>query len=87
MSIEKLDSIQEKQYIELVLLLQKYFKNDIEKIYLWIHTKNLNLGGISPIRMILFDRFHRLKRWIEIQYEENQIEIEDTTKYNEENLK
>jgi len=71
MSIEKLDSIQEKQYIELVLLLHKYFKNDIEKIYAWIHAKNLNLGGVTPIFMIQADRFHKLKLFIENQYSQD----------------
>lgn len=63
--------IDELHYIELIILLNQYFKTDYDKIRTFIHANNPNLGGVSPYNMIILERFNKLKAWIKVQYEEN----------------
>lgn len=62
---------QEIQYIRAIHNLTCYFETDYEKLRAFMHFENLNLGGVSPIHMILLDNGERLNKWIENQLDEN----------------
>ncbi len=50
--------------IDIVVSLHVHF-NDIEKIDLWLRTKNPNLGDIAPLYMIAIGRAKKLLAFIE----------------------
>lgn len=70
-NLEKLDKVSLDQYIQTIILISDFFEKDPTKIRTWIHTKNLNLGGLSPYQMIILNKFWLLKKFIETQLEEN----------------
>lgn len=49
----------DKQLIEIIVNLHAVF-NDYDKIYAWLYTKNLNLGGSAPMTLIQRGRGHRV---------------------------
>lgn len=62
---------QEIEYIEAIHNLTSYFDTDYKKIRAFIHLKNLNLGGASPMEMILNNRGDRMNKWICSQLDSN----------------
>ena len=70
-----MNKIQECQYIEAVVNLNVYFGANYEKIRAFMHLKNMNLGGVSPIEMIMSSKQRglRLIKWIENQLDENEL--------------
>lgn len=52
------------QSIEVVVKLTAVF-NDAEKVKLWLITKNLNFGNISPLYLINCGRSHRVLQFID----------------------
>jgi hypothetical protein len=67
----KMTKSQEIEYIKAIHNLTVYFGDNYSKIRSFMHFKNLNLGGISPMEMILLGRGDRLNKWIENQLDEN----------------
>lgn len=57
--------------LEIVTLLDKYFKSD-ENIALWLNTENFNFGGSKPITLIAKGRGHKVLNYIKIALEENE---------------
>lgn len=58
------------ELIEVVHLLTVYFKDDYKKIYLWLNTPNLNLGGTDPMNLIIRGRGLTLIRFIKTSLDE-----------------
>lgn len=51
------------QLIEIIVELHTVF-NDIAKVDFWLHTKNLNLGGSTPMALINAGRGHKVLSFI-----------------------
>ena len=54
---------------QMISKINLYFKN-IKKSILWMETDNWLLGGLSPDYMIKIGRGEKLKKFIEIAFEE-----------------
>ena len=46
-------------------LLLKFFKDDEDKVVLWMTTKNPLIGGVKPVTMVLNGRAGKLLDFIE----------------------
>lgn len=51
------------EVVDAILGVHSFF-NDKEKVSLWFRTKNLNLGGCSPIQLIRYGRTKKLVEFI-----------------------
>lgn len=51
--------------------LEKFFKNNDDKIKDWLETKNPNLGNLSPLELIKRGRAHKVLEFVESAMEEN----------------
>ncbi len=40
------------QFVEIIARLAKHFDSNYAKTSFWLTTKNLNLGGLEPLRLI-----------------------------------
>ena len=58
----------DQQLIEIIVELYAFF-NDYEKIYFWLYTKNLNLGGSQPIALIKRGRGNKVLEFIKSSHE------------------
>lgn len=51
--------------------LMTFFKDEPKKAFWWLFTENLNLGGFSPVKLILMGRGHRVESFIRDAMEAN----------------
>ena len=58
--------------VEIVALLCEQFKNDQQKVALWLTIDNPHLGNVKPIDMILIGREKRLLKFVKESLSENQ---------------
>lgn len=56
---------------EAICLLAVFFQNDYKKITAWLTYENLNLGGVTPIKMIQTGRGAKLISFIKTSLDEN----------------
>ena len=56
---------------EILMYLDGFFNGDYEKMKLWVTSKNLHLGGISPLNLILAGRTDKVLLFVKSQIEEN----------------
>ena len=59
-----LDEATQKEKAEIYELVFKYFKEDHTATEQWFNYDNLNLGGISPNKMLLLGRSVKLKAFV-----------------------
>jgi hypothetical protein len=56
--------VMDKTTIEIVTLVTKFFNNDYEKVALWMRLDNLNFGGISPNKLISWQKGHKVLQFV-----------------------
>lgn len=57
--------------IEIIVNLHAFFQN-YQKIKLWLTTKNLNFGNITPLRLMQMGRSHKVLEFIINAIDENE---------------
>lgn len=55
------------EFKEAFRLVAQFFDGDVKKTSLWFSSKNLGLGGESPLRMLKAGRGPKLLLWINAQ--------------------
>lgn len=60
----------DKTFCEIIVNLHAFF-NDCSKVSAWINTKNLNLGGYTPMTLIKDGRGKRVLQFIISALDEN----------------
>ena len=50
---------------EYIAKLLKFFKGDMEKVALWLGSKNVVFGGIIPLELFLLGRGHKVYEYID----------------------
>lgn len=61
----------DEHWVKAIINLHCVFDSNAEKVTAWLNTKNLNLGGVRPIDMLLLGRSKKLNDWIEAQLDGN----------------
>lgn len=51
--------------VEIVCELFAVLDNDFDKVYFWLTTKNLHLGGCTPLMLINRGRGHKVQEFID----------------------
>ena len=68
--------------LEVYKIVYKFFKDE-EKAKAFMRSKNLNLGGSSPITLIKNGRGHKVLKFVQVAEQENQIPTETKEKKDE----
>lgn len=61
--------------VEIITLVDKFFKGDHGKTALWMSTDNLNFGGTSPNKLIKMNRGHKVLQFIKTALDEDYATI------------
>lgn len=58
-------------FVEIVKMLDQFFKGDAAKVAIWLETSNLNFGGSSPIKVIKQGRVNKVHLFVKHSLEGN----------------
>ena len=53
-----------KMLAEIMVELHFFFDSDIKKVTKWLTTRNLNLGGCTPMQLIEVDKVSKLHEFV-----------------------
>lgn len=49
---------------EIIIELHIFFDSDMKKVTKWLTTRNLNIGGITPMQLIEADKVIKLHQFV-----------------------
>lgn len=49
---------------EVIIELHIFFDSDMDKVETWLSAENLNLGGASPMQLILLGKIKKLHQFV-----------------------
>lgn len=64
-------SVDKKQLVEAICLLNEFFEDDYEKIVIWLEIENPLLGNVAPVDLFARGRGHKVIAFIRSQLDDN----------------
>lgn len=52
------------EFLNIIILLMRWFQGDANKVIAWLNIANINLGGQTPLELLYYNREKQLLKFV-----------------------